>query len=728
MRKWSTCFLAFVACIVPVDESGRSCPCSAGWTCCERAQICVREGTACPLPKPLEPSAATSFEVPTTRPRLWFSTPTALTQARRWFAEKHPGSSYAPRDDDVRANAFAYLMTGNTAWSQRAISWLMAFTVPGGDTAGPGYVSAEYRWNGENAMLVYDWCYDQFTPSQRATLIERWNRWVTNQNMRDVGGPATKEFWAQVRTSLEWGIVSFHENPSAQGFLDEALTARFQSRFLPYANAQGLGGVPAEGAHLGANFIGETIIPFQSLSAWGRNPFEETNFFRQTVFHLIYAVTPAPTLVKGLPPGVHLFPWAGDNHWFEGKSATSFEFGGLMQVATQWRQPTIAQYARGYLTRIRPDADEVFASLDVGGGGEGRSFDDLPLDYYAAGAGYLYARNQWSADSTVVLMQLGTPAGRLVDHADVGTFQLWRKGRWLSRESPGMTLALNGFEGVGSDSSDQTLAHNGILFEGIGARVSEAADAPKDSDGRAVVLRIDSGADHSYGVVDLIRAYRAVKSTAIIGNRLSQDNAHVAKVVRELLFIRPLEALVIFDRLESTAFDRQDVEVLRAVTLTPKVASASAVKKTFLMHFEEAPAISGPRATVTYGEQKVEVTTLVPAGAALQVVDERTNGDPSGQFRLEVTAAGQIQTHLLHLVSMRDSAEAALEHQLTESASGYTLRITRGTQTALIALEKGMTSRGGSFGYSPNGEPTAKRMRENIQQSIFTASGPVWVP
>jgi len=32
---------------------------------------------------------------------------------------------------------------------------------------------------GEQLVLTYDWCYDQWTPQQRSDVIDRWNGYFT---------------------------------------------------------------------------------------------------------------------------------------------------------------------------------------------------------------------------------------------------------------------------------------------------------------------------------------------------------------------------------------------------------------------------------------------------------------------------------------------------------------------------------------------------------------------
>src|SRR5512134_2863730 len=55
---------------------------------------------------------ACGLEIPTTRPRLWW-TPERLAQARAWYA----ANSFNPGRTDYLGQAFRFLMTGETAYA-----------------------------------------------------------------------------------------------------------------------------------------------------------------------------------------------------------------------------------------------------------------------------------------------------------------------------------------------------------------------------------------------------------------------------------------------------------------------------------------------------------------------------------------------------------------------------------------------------------------------------------
>src|SRR3712207_2843130 len=118
---------------------------------------------------------ANGLSIPTGHPRLWW-TAERLAQARAW----HATNPFTPRNDDYVGQAFRYLMTGETQYARRAIRYALGVTLSdsGATTGGSAGVSDGARWYGENVILIYDWCYDQMTASERQTLLDRWNTYL----------------------------------------------------------------------------------------------------------------------------------------------------------------------------------------------------------------------------------------------------------------------------------------------------------------------------------------------------------------------------------------------------------------------------------------------------------------------------------------------------------------------------------------------------------------------
>ena len=647
--------------------------------------------------KPSAPVATKGLTIPKDHPRIWWS-PERLERGRRWLARTH----LKPRVENVWDNALCYVLTRQKAYARPVINAMLAYQIPE-ERLRQESVDL-YRWN-DWFPVVFDWTYGAMTPDERQKLIEKYNGYVDAIRNKPWGGPkmpASNYYWGYLRNELNWALATYHETPKAQAFLEHALTTRWQNSFLPFAAEQARGGVPAEGTQYGRYMLQYPVVPFTTLRLLGRDLFQETNFYKEAVFWLIYSTTPAATVRKGDPnkPYFQLYPFSDDETDGGYPRASSYYYADFMAaMAEEWRDQAVGQYASHWLSQVHPELSNYVAAAAISG--PGREFKDLPLDYHAPSSGYFYLRTGWGPDCTALVLQLGEPPENRHGHLDQGTFQIWRRGRWLSKESTGYSMAF-----AGSWSRD-TRAHNGIVF-------SNRGEANSAADGPARVLRLESQPHYAYAAVDLTPVYRAHKANY----PERDDNPYVGHIVREFLFIRPLETLLILDRLESTG-EKQP---------------ANEVVKTFVLHFPEKPEAKGSNEVLARnGDQVLQVATLLPANSVSKVIDE---GDFSGrhfdpsyyQYRLEISDKGQAESYFLHVLQARNDGEAGVQAKLEEGSDGWTVRLDHANQGhAVVSLKKGTASTGGAVAFSANNVPAnLQPLREGVQGIKVTESGPVW--
>src|SRR5206468_8378377 len=91
-----------------------------------------------------------ALSIPTAHPRLWW-TPERLARGRAW-AKSHPIKT---NEEEPGTLALSYVLTGDQKAGRQAVEWLKRLKV---ETS--GVASDAARWNGEDAMLVFDWCHD----------------------------------------------------------------------------------------------------------------------------------------------------------------------------------------------------------------------------------------------------------------------------------------------------------------------------------------------------------------------------------------------------------------------------------------------------------------------------------------------------------------------------------------------------------------------------------------
>jgi len=654
-----------------------------------------------------------SITVSADHPRLWLNDAAILARTKSWFttAKFLPDTSHTATDNpawpaerglyhQMTKDATDSTKQAGIAFCQEAIDFIKGFAFgvnsPGDDN----------RWYGEYFVLAYDWCSDVMSAGDRATIIANLNGAFAAFNAKDWGGPSQPEnnyFWGCLRNSLEWGIASFGDSPNAQSFLDEALNRRWRDSFVPFAASRGLGGVAEEGSHYGAYENGYGVVPFVTAKSLGRDVFAETNYFKEAVFFMIYATSPGLTTRRDGTQLWDQFGYGEDETWNESPGIAT-EMGGLMTGATiEWDGTPVASYARKWLANTGNGGDFFIAPVATSGGVS--DFSGLPLDYYAPGTGYFYIRNKWGADATSIVLQLGNlddhtrSNGNGHGHLDAGTFQIWRKGRWVMRETVGYEESIKDYKGTGTTTLGDTVAHNGILFGGLGEPGGSAYRV-----GPAHVVRLESRANYAYAAVDLSDAYA-------LNDPTRGPNPYVSKITREFLFVRPLEALIVFDRLEAT--------------------SATAAK-TFLAHFEKAPATDGDSMVGIDGDQAARVTTLVPANPVYRVIDEHNgNSYDVEQWRLEVDSSGATQGYFLNVIQARDQTGASLASSVAEDTTSYTVTVVHPTKGKAVAtFSKGMASVSGTFGYvaDSTATPSPAALIAGVQGLHVTNDGPVWDP
>ena len=633
-------------------------------------------------------TGAYGLTIPAAHPRLWWNAERRALAAS-WY-QSHP---FTPSSSDPLAQAFRCVITGEANYCQAAVTYAMNQLCGNAACNSPdpnvGVAADDARWEGENVILVFDWCYQYFTPAQRTTLINRWNTYFYNIRQHTWGGPDQHQSnynWGYMRNEIEWGIATWGENPQADANLQYGLINRWQNNSIPHFLGDGRGGVMQEGSAYGSAIGQYSVVPFGSAALLGRDVTRESNFFREAVMYMVYTTLPALTYNKnngGSFP--EMFPFADDERFFDGGMPARINYGSFMQaMADYWRAVPIGSFARQWVNTVNPTRPPHITAVDHGG--SAASFATLPVDYFASGPRWLFTRNQWGSQATSILLQLGVTSDEGHQHNDVGTWQMWRNGRWLSRESTGYAQNIIGFGGSQVDTNNAA-AHNSLLVGNLGPATGRRI-------GQSSVTRLESRPVYSYASVDLTPVYRST--------RVEQDNPFVSHLEREFIFLRAIETLVVFDRIESTS---------------------AAPAKTFLAHFETNPTVDQASRVVTAvnGSQALRLTTLVPSNPTYRpIVNE---GGQVGQFRLEVQTGGAAQSYFLNVLQAKGVTDANVAASVVDGGSLYTLTLTHPSLgSAVITLQKGRESTGGTIRIA--GVTTA--LSTTVQTMVVTDSGVAW--
>ncbi len=669
--------------------------------------------------------------IPASHPRIWWNEERIAT-AQEWFRANH----FEPYDEmtliqgafEPMFNAFGYVATpagtaGRETYCTRAFQFAQAAldeilqNTPGNNTCD------ECRWNGEAIIVIYDWCHDVLSNDQRDTVVSGVNQFLSYYNDVYWGGTTSIEggatfaesnyFNGYMRNNILWGLASYGENPEAETFLEHGLVARWEEVFLEHTRTRNSAGIFYEGADYGPYMVGYPILYFGTADLLGRDmAFQETDYYRNAIPTIMYRTLPGPTYFQpdSREPKLTIFPYGDTTGGFSVDTGSNY-LGGPAQdmntaefmtfAAIEYGESPLGALARGWARQMAQGYGGTLVSpyiASIDSSDVTQAVSTLPLDYYGSSGeiAHAYVRTSHSEEATALHLQLVSPPVSGHEHYDSGNWTIWRKGRWLALETHGRasTDFMRGYEdGEGQANTDvvNTVAHNALLFGGQGTAETGALA------GR--IVRLESAPDRFYVATDLSDAYRAEGEFDE-----SYGNPNADRVLREFLFIRPLETLLILDRMSSA----------------PNGDST----KTFLMHSQTEPvAIADNVHRVTNADQVLELTTLLPADASYRVVDELREY----ANRLEVETSGTGAQYFLHAVQVRDESDDSVNVTF-DDAESFTVEIShpqRGCARAVFA--KGLESAGGTFAFAAGCDDLVDRgLYDGIQEVAVTENGVEW--
>ena len=313
-------------------------------------------------------------------PVFWSGSRLAAAQARYTASPGTYGlvSPMGGTTHRVLQMAFQYRMTGTCAAANGfsnapqidtcgdAIAWLLNTTDCGGGCrneylfpGGASATTADYRalddharWLGEIAILGYSWLRDQLSPADRQALLGRLVRAAAATATKDWGAPvdpANNYMWGYTRNLIETALVLAAQESNAtyapvtvncawspgaganpmnlcndsldtvvDELLDEGIDVRWTGHLLPHLNGPAKGGVLNEGQNYGHYLLNYMTVPMMLMEDYGRVAREETPYWKEAVWALIYATSNRAiypvqagrvdfwSAIAGVAPGAHL--------------------------------------------------------------------------------------------------------------------------------------------------------------------------------------------------------------------------------------------------------------------------------------------------------------------------------------------------------------------------------------------------------------------------------------
>ncbi|MDR7123013.1 hypothetical protein [Rheinheimera soli] len=612
-----------------------------------------------PTATPIQTDLSWTANIPQSHPRLVFNS-SGLAPLQQWAANNNfePRTTTNPIHSsfDPAGNALKYLLTGNSSYADIALQGIINATDSMHQQIGRNTCN-QCRWYGEAVILAYDWIYDYIPVSQREEIAEKLDQTFTHFLNAYWGGEQVQfaennYFWGYFRNAVLWGISNFHERENAPEFIRRAMADRWQAIAIPHYNGVSPSGIPAEGVDYGPMMLYYNITVQQTLALYGRDLHQETPWYRNAAWWLLYSSLPKDSYdnPNSQEKVWSVFPYGDATNFWSNHSARN---GGIRQfthyAVTQWNNTPLEGYLRSLINRtgLNSGIPPYIAAFDDGG--EEGNLAELPTDFFISGdPAYLYSKSSWQPDAAILNLQLVSPNPVGHEHLDAGNWQLWKDGVWASRESPSRGFGstngqVPGFGGEGTVEVHTPVAHNTLLIDGQGPGFYLQS--------RGRVLNITSEPDYVYAAVDLTQAY-------------PQDK--VDKVKREFLFIKPLETLLILDQVEKKSAD----------------STAS-----FLAHVQLHPHISGPIYTSQNRHVKTEIQTLLPTeNYSVRVINEqREHLDHA--HRIEVNSTNS--ELFLHSVSVSTDEQTRVSVQLTEHEDHYLISLQQEGETkAVVSVSK----------------------------------------
>ncbi len=532
-------------------------------------------------------------------------------------------------------------LTGNPKYCTKAVAVVEAQVVAA-ETAIAGGTRPEvaldsYLQIGElvgDLALVYDWCHDRVSPSQRTRWLDYanqaiWNVWhpaeakwgstVFPWSGWSTDNPSNNYYYSFLRATMLVGLAAKGESAQADEWITQFRDTKIFGELIPTFNADLAGGGSREGTGYGVAMR----RLFELYDFWkattGENLATKTPHARASIISFIHQTM--PTLDRVAPTGD------------QSRDATAAFFdyhrNYLQQLIAIYPNDPLAGRAKSLLaastvTSMGSSFMLAYDFLYDDSGITNRALDGMGTAYYAEGIGELYARSGWDKHATWVNMIAG-PYTETHAHQDQGSIMIFKDG-WLAYDP-----VVDSRSGIDQETS----THGLVRIDSNGSPVRQIVSTVSK------MQALQTGTGWVYASADLTPAYNG--------------NAAVQKVHREMLYLEP-DAVVVFDRVET----------------------ASGTTQTWQLATPVQPSISGTTATVTNAGHDLTITRINPTAGGMSTHDYRANSDFSGGFRLDEQQPGG-DNRYLHVLGI----DGAVTSSTASGATGVTVNLVDGRSVTI---------------------------------------------
>lgn len=578
-------------------------------------------------------------------PRIHLSPDNIAEYKARWDVHPRKSQCLAKAEDgsDPIAAAFAYQMTGNVTYARTAINKAL------------GGALTRTR----SLALVFDWCYDQLTASEKSTLMTtikskissvtpsdssptQWvfhsEEWASNVDNYDPDGGLYDSTW------YGWLAIAGDDPNAASKFVKlwENGTMTKPAAAFSYLND----GAWNEGGYW--IYQAKQLLMLDRFlllkSATGGSYSSE--YLKKIGDFILYQTDVRNTKA--------MWNVIGDGGQFWGND---WQIRRNMLYATAWSQSPYQQWYLRNISGHQPKATDTWVNYDSWAVYsytgiedmlfynpllEARTVDELPLSRFFPGVGLMLMRSGWDKDATHVSFK----ASDFLDghnHFDAGSFQIFKKGYALVPDT-------GTYSYFGNDHYRnwflRTIAHSTIQIENPAENVSYYAHVTDDNvkkDGSQPYPGVrarnmtEFTTNIAYTNLADIPAWENTSSYDYVSSNITAaynkplDNQYKADTVkRELVFLKD-GYLIVNDRVESKQPE---------------------YKKRWLLHLEGEPVFGGlpssqevPGYIETYSSgqsitsthpkssQKLHVKTVLPASSSITKIGGRRLNIPSNTLK-----------------------------------------------------------------------------------------------
>ena len=368
-------------------------------------------------------------------------------------AEKDRGFRYYAKmrgvTSKVQLQALEYLVNGDAAQAREAITSML-------DTlrnTNFGTKNDLSRASGCMLMvggMVYDWCYDQFTPQEREAYIKEFVRIAGTmechyppKRTEPIAGHSSE--WMILRDMLSCGIAVYDEYPDMYNYVVKML---FED-YIPVRNYTYKG----MNYHQGSGYV--TVRFLNDLnSLWIFDKMGAGPIYDPSQQYVLYDF-----IYRRRPDG-QVLP-AGDVNPAPRKRPQSYSMPAML-ASSYYGDPYLAyEYER------KPSTEPHMLMLELLWRDfelKGKGPDDLPLTRFSGTPfGWMIARTGWGKNSVVAEMKVNEQFYGNHQHMDGGAFQIYYRGP-LAIDSGSYQGSSGGYNSPHNKNYfKRTIAHNSLL-------------------------------------------------------------------------------------------------------------------------------------------------------------------------------------------------------------------------------------------------------------------------